>query len=39
MNVMAAVIATIGRTAGYAMVFGHPVAFLAKDDIWVVVTL
>jgi hypothetical protein len=39
MNVMAAVIAAEGRAAGYAVMFGHPVAFLAEDDTWVMVTL
>ena len=39
MKVMAAVVATVGRAASYAVMFGHPVAFPAKDAIWVEVTL
>jgi hypothetical protein len=39
MNVMAAVGATVGRATSYAVMAGHPVAFLAKDVIWVEVTL
>jgi hypothetical protein len=39
MNVMAAVLATVGRAASCAVMFGHLVAFLAKDVIWVAVTL
>jgi hypothetical protein len=38
MSVMAAA-ATVGRAANYAVMFGHPVAFPAKDAIWVEVTL
>jgi hypothetical protein len=36
---MAAVVTTVGRAARYAVMLGHPVAFLAKDAIRIEVTL
>src|SRR5438552_12400866 len=39
MNVVTAIIAGVGRATRHSVMFGHAVALLAKDAIWIEVTL
>ncbi len=39
MNVVTAIIARVGRATRHSVMFGHAVALLAKDAIWIEVTL
>ena len=39
MNVVTAIIARVGRATRHSVMFGHAVALLAKDTIWIEVTL
>src|SRR5437016_7991295 len=39
MDVMTAIIARVGRATRHSMMFGNSVALLAKDAIWIEVTL
>src|SRR5438067_7352562 len=39
MNVVTGIIARVGRATRHSVMFGHAVALLAKDAIWIEVTL
>src|SRR5438445_3807116 len=39
MNMVAAIVARVGRATRHSVMFGHAVALLAKDAIWIEVTL